>query len=470
MARAAIVMAEETLVGASGEERFWAMASLAEAYLIISKVEAALERMRATVAAGAGNLEAVAVFARSFLRTARARGVADIVGAALHRPSVIHYTGHIISPPGAAGRFPAHLEDDVAARIATIVNSRPVEIGYGSLAAGADILFAEAILRRGGRINIQLPFREEDFIAQSVRPAGEGWVDRFRACRAQASSVRFATEDGYLGDDAIYAYTGRLAMGLAVLAARHFLMPVEQIAVWDGGPARGSAGTAIDVETWRSVKREQSILPLAVGGPAHGSAPAKAQSRVPLREARAMLFGDLKGFGSLTDKDMPGFVAGTLATMASAVEMHRDALLFANTWGDGLFLVFRSAGAAASCALDLLEAVDRYAGETAEHAARLRLRLGGHFGPVYELTDPILKCRNFFGAHVTRAARIEPVTPPNCICVSDAFAAAIALEEEDRFVCDYVGETELAKSFGSSRLFLLRRTGSIMRDLFPVQA
>ncbi len=470
LARAAIGMAGETLECAAGDARFWAMASQAEAHLVLGEVEAARVRMREAVVAGAGDVAAVAVFARSFVRTARARGVADMIDAALRRPSLIHYTGHIVAAPGAAGRFPARLEYDVAARIATIVDNRPVEIGYGSLAAGADILFAEAILRRGGKINILLPFREEDFLSRSVRPAGEGWVERYRACRAQASSVRFATEDGYLGDDAIYAYTSRLAMGLAALAARHFFMPLEQVAVWDGGPARGSAGTAIDVEAWRATGRAQSIVPVAGSGDVAGAAYATPKAAATLREPRAMLFGDLKGFGALTDAQMPGFVAGTLGAIASALDRHRDALLFANTWGDGLFLVFRGAGAAASCALDLLETIERHALTAADPAARMKIRLGGHLGPVYELPDPILGRRNFFGAHVTRAARIEPVTPPNCVCVTDAFAAALALEHERHYACDYVGETELAKSFGPSRLFLLRRAQPIMGDLFPVQA
>ena len=39
----------------------------------------------------------------------------------------------------------------------------------------------------------------------------------------------------------------------------------------------------------------------------------------------------------------------------------------------------------------------------------LALRVGGHLGPVYRVDDPVLHRANFMGAHVSRAARIEPI-------------------------------------------------------------
>ena len=42
---------------------------------------------------------------------------------------------------------------------------------------------------------------------------------RFDRCLANATSVSYATEDCYLGDDALFAYASRLAMGLAMLRA-----------------------------------------------------------------------------------------------------------------------------------------------------------------------------------------------------------------------------------------------------------
>jgi hypothetical protein len=64
---------------------------------------------------------------------------------------------------------------------------------------------------------------------------------------------------------------------------------------------------------------------------------------------------------------------------------------------------------------------------------------------------------NFFGAHISRAARIEPVTPEGCVYVTETMAAVLALYNADSFTCEYVGMTEVAKQYGTMRMFLLGR-------------
>ena len=76
-------------------------------------------------------------------------------------------------------------------------------------------------------------------------------------------------------------------------------------------------------------------------------------------------------------------------------------------------------------------------------------------GPVYATQDPVLGRTNFFGAHVSRTARIEPVTPPGCVFVTEAFAARLTLEGAP-FTCDYAGQVPAAKGFGLLRMYLLR--------------
>ena len=105
-----------------------------------------------------------------------------------------------------------------------------------------------------------LPFATGEFVESSVADGGRGWVSRFQRCLAAASSVSYATDDAYLDDDVLYRYGSELAMGLALLRARFLDAPVRQIAVWDGGPARGEAGTAIDVAAWTSHGHPATII------------------------------------------------------------------------------------------------------------------------------------------------------------------------------------------------------------------
>ena len=56
------------------------------------------------------------------------------------------------------------------------------------------------------------------------------------------------------------------------------------------------------------------------------------------------------------------------------------------------------------------------------------VRVGLHAGPVFSQHDPIIERVNFFGSHVNRAARIEPVTTPGCVFASEQFAALLKSE------------------------------------------
>ena len=72
-------------------------------------------------------------------------------------------------------------------------------------------------------------------MAASVTPSGSGWVERFDRCVDEASSVRFATDDAYRGDEVLFRYCSELAMGLALLRARYLDAEVRQLTVWDEG-------------------------------------------------------------------------------------------------------------------------------------------------------------------------------------------------------------------------------------------
>ena len=376
--------------------------------------------------------------------------------AELTPPAVIHYVGHIIAAPGGPGRFPADQAAVVRAEINQTLDCRDVHFGYGSLAAGADILFAETLLDRGASLHVVLPFDEAEFINASVRPAGADWIERFHACRDRATTVRYATEDRYLGDDQLFGYCSQLAMGLALLHARHLSAPAEQIVVWDGKPPAGPVGTAVDMLNWRRTGMPQRVIRVGNGFDPPPSPPALP--RAVERRTRAMLFGDVKGFSRLSDDQLPRFIDVFLGCFAQVIRRYRTDIRLANTWGDGLFLVFDDAGAAANCALALQEAVARIDHERYRLPPDMSPRIGIHLGPVYAARDPILMRDNFFGAHVSRAARIEPVTPEGCVYVTETMAAVLALHNASAFHCEYVGMTEAAKHYGAMRMFLLSRS------------
>jgi class 3 adenylate cyclase len=123
--------------------------------------------------------------------------------------------------------------------------------------------------------------------------------------------------------------------------------------------------------------------------------------------------------------------------------------------------VLPDAGAAAHCASKLqatIRALDP------AKIGPMGLRLAGHVGPVFDCFDAVTKQRSFFGSHVTRTARIEPVTPEGEVFVTEPFAAALALgagheRANNEFACDYVGDVPAAKGFGNLRMCVLKQRG-----------
>ena len=89
--------------------------------------------------------------------------------------------------------------------------------------------------------------------------------------------------------------------------------------------------------------------------------------------------------------------------------------------GDAIYLVLTNAVAAAACALDLQKAMAAIDLASEGLPDQLALRLGRHLGPVFPTYDPVLKTSGFMGSHVSRTARIEPVTPPGAVYVTEAF-------------------------------------------------
>jgi len=441
-------------------DRYWVLATALEAHLVRGDLDAAGGLAEQVVTAAGRDDAALATTGRQLERIVAATNLGAGVLAAFKVPTVVHFLGPVITPSlGETGGFRAAQAPTVAAQIAAVVEGMRISAAYGSLAAGADILFAEALLEHGVALNIVLPFAPEDFVEQAVRPAGDEWVTRFEACLAAAKTVRLATEDAYLGDDLLFTYGSSLAMGLASLCARHLHAPLLQLAVWDGAVDNGAiASTAADMSAWREAGHPVTIVPVGPDATVEKLPPwyrpAITRGR---RDTRAMLFGDLHGFSKLTDAQLPTFAEKVMRPLGDVARRHKEHISFIKTWGDGVFVVFRDAGRAAACALDMQDAMSAIDFTAAGLPETLKLRLGGHLGPVYELDDPITDGVDIYGANVSRAARIEPITPEGCVYVTETFAAVLALHNAAEFSCDYVGNTEMAKQYGRLRMFLLRR-------------
>jgi class 3 adenylate cyclase len=137
------------------------------------------------------------------------------------------------------------------------------------------------------------------------------------------------------------------------------------------------------------------------------------------------------------------------------LDRHAADVHFKNTWGDGIYVVLTDTPSAAACALDLQEAMRAVDLDAHNLPPHLALRLSGHVGPVFPVHEPVIGVDTFIGTHISRTARVEPVTPAGAVYVTEPFSAALTLAH-DRHTCDYVGHLPAAKDFGRLRMYRLR--------------
>jgi hypothetical protein len=112
----------------------------------------------------------------------------ELIAPALERaerPWVLLFTGHMIDKPDRkVPRFPPDKEHVAREAIRTAVAEEvrraggPV-IGIAGGASGGDILFHEVCAELGVTTQLYLALRPDDYINESVRPAGEQWVQRY---------------------------------------------------------------------------------------------------------------------------------------------------------------------------------------------------------------------------------------------------------------------------------------------------
>jgi class 3 adenylate cyclase len=444
------------LLSRCGEESYYALATEAEAKLLLGDVDAAGAALERAAMLHGGDYGALATTRRQLRLVCDQQGIDRDVLAPLAGPRVAHYCGHRVAAGRTDGGFPASALPRITQAISREVERLRPAYGYGSLANGADIVWAEALLANGAELHVVLPFARDEFVRASVADAGHEWVGRFERCLAAATDVSYATDDAFLGDDVLYRYAAELAMGLALLRAGYLDADVRQLAVWDGAAARGAAGTAIDVATWTRRGGGTTIIsPDGGPGRVRGRLPSTGADVGAGRVVRALLFGDIAGFSKLSDEQLPRFNQNVLAAFADVLERQGDSVCFRNTWGDGVHVVLVDAVSAAACALELQQAMAAIDLEAHRLPSRLGLRLSGHLGPVFPVRDPVLEADVFIGSHVSRTARIEPVTPAGAVYVTEPFAAALELAAI-RFTCDYVGHMPAAKDFGRLRMYRLR--------------
>jgi class 3 adenylate cyclase len=437
-----VIHRNQTKQPESSEHAYYQMASQAEAYCLLGDFGAAQIALRGAITKDPANFLARATTNRQLNLLMNCLGIDAPWLDKMAPPRPCHYAGHLYSLPDTETDTVLKLEQSLVQLIEAAFEQENVGPVYGAVAAGADIIFAEVAIARGNELHVVLPVPVSIFIETSVKPFGRAWIKRCEHCLGNAAEIHEVTSDHKLLSDRHLRYSSEIAMGLTRMHADVLATSPVQILAWDGNSHNAHYGTARDAEIWKAMGQRQISLsfdPAAVRRPIDEVAiPAVSKSGFSLT-LRAMLFVDVFGSTRVSDDLVPAFVEQVLGLLAKACEAMDPKPEHANSWGDGLFLSFRSSAQAADAAIILQNTFDQIDLVALGLPDHLALRIGGHYGPVFEGVDPMQKKPSLFGGQVAIAARIEPVAVPGSVFVSKSMAAALAVEAAERFRCEYVG-------------------------------
>ena len=467
----------------SGDDLYWLKATMAEAFLISGELASAHDwYLQAAKVAGTsyGDLSASRRNARLLMEAmALSPKETKKIESCFRIPKIIIFAGQPIDHPGKPNAgFPQHLEEKVQQRIASLLKKFDAKIGYSSASCGSDILFLETMLKRRGEINIILPFIISEFKKTSVKIPGANWEKRFDYLLKRSSRVVIANENRGSGNAVVYEYSNLLKDGLAILRAKILDTEVVSIAVWDGRPGAEAGGVSDIVHHWRSQGKEPEIIDIS--DLLHDSAivPPAAEAIAPIfseeitappdianfpQEIRAMLFADVVGYSRLMDEQIPDFINYFIGAINELISKSPNKPLIKNTWGDALYCVFANVREAGNFSLQLRDRICATDWSRYRLPANLNLRISLHAGPVFLYEDPLHQKLYYTGVHVSRAARIEPITPIGQVYASQQFAALASTKCVGDFICDYVGRIPLPKDAGIVPLYLVHRPNQLIQ-------
>ena len=189
-----------------GETAYWHAATRAEALLLVGETANAEVSLAKAVGHAPQAFEDHATTLRQFRLILECRG--DETGW-LDRhapPCSLCYSGIIGIDSG---------DEAAHAAIARAVDDIAPAFGYGALAAGADIIIAEALLRRGAELHLVLPAIPSRFKEFSVEPFGGDWVRRFDAAFEAAASVDIGEPASPISRSSVIV-AAQVSLGLAI--------------------------------------------------------------------------------------------------------------------------------------------------------------------------------------------------------------------------------------------------------------
>jgi hypothetical protein len=411
------------------DETAWFLAATrAEAYLLCGDLAQAAAAMRQACAANPDGWDDRATTLRQLALISADMGIGSDWLAPFRPPLSLTFAGHL--GLAAAG------DDAARAAVEAWLDDHPIGFAYGALAAGCDIVVAEAALARGAELHVVLPLGIDAFVAQSITPFDPSWAARFHTCLNAAHSVQSLTSLHGAYEPLATQLAADVAMGAAALNARRLCGEAWQLLLIDDGPGRfGSGlGTRRIAERWRDAARQTLLVTPRTAPVVASGARTTPEGRADRRLAAMLVIG----FDGLDQCDEAAF-ATAVDQVISPFRAHLTELAvqpdLTMPLGNARLVAFVDPDAAWAFARAVLAMAN----------PAMPLRIAGHHGLAHWLdTPPAL-----VGRAVADCIAIAGAALPGVLIASETLASALCINNADAITAELVGEV------GEIRLFAL---------------
>lgn len=453
-----------------GSDDYWYLASMGEAYLLMDNYDQSEKFYKEAFKISKNNFGNISSTFLQLLLISEYKIVPRSIIDLFKPPAIIVFSGHMIDKPDRKNpRFTENMVSYVQEEIRKELDSLEAKIGYSSAACGTDTLFVEEMKKRGAETNVILPFNVDDFINTSIGYAGNDWIKRFGKI-IETSCVTYITEENYLGCDELFSFTNDIIVGMAYLRSSILHTKPILLAVIDSTDKEIKCGGAselvknwsdkenlriIDINKFEKIRKESDVKPVLSNHNDNIKMPYGMK-----RSIKCIMFADIAGFSKIQEEFTPYFMHELLDTIG---KRYKDLTIqpeIINTWGDAIFTVYSNAKDLMEFALLLRDTVMNV-DWSEKKLPELNIRISLHAGPIYMGMDSITNRMNAYGAHINRAARMEPITVPGCIYSSIQFAAKLVYETGDDYLYEYVGILDLPKHFGKQEMFHISRKRTV---------
>jgi tetratricopeptide (TPR) repeat protein len=410
------------------ETPYYRAATRAEAFLLTADIAQAKAEFAAAIARAPRAYEDHASTLRQFALILDELGEDKAWLDPLRPPRSLHFAGHM-SLPNASEALQKKIRDTIG--------GQRIVFAYGALAAGADILIAEALLDAGAELHLVLPGSQAQFREKSVAPFGDNWSARFDRIVAAADTIRsVAVEAGAPATLAIQL-AAEVAMGSAVMQADTLTTEAVQLLILDRNATMAHAGSGSDRigAVWTQSGRRQIVLTAPrIRGRTARSEP-ETTTRICLA---AMLRIDISESGATAP-------TATLERLAAAIEAGPKPLFTPRWTGEAVLVAYDGPAAAADAALSAAHAL----------GDAVYLRIAGHYGLVRQSNDPFGGSPLLTGAASLLPAQMIHSTPRGAVHVTEDFGAALRAHVSTARL-EFVGELPGADIENPTRLYSLK--------------